>query len=495
LLATPHGAWMRGQYLEWAHPWNQAREGKTWIEPYPRAHLIAPTVWTLVAQFREAGYWVKDCYPDMCDNTLDLLSKEVIDQGNIFAEAHKQPPSGHGKGLDIVFFIGDGLEQWSPKTVEKTGNGGSELMALEMAKRLSKLGHKTRIYNSCGASGEGIYDGVEYRSTNKFQDLECDVLVVSRNATGLEDNFNIKSKLKILWVHDLFISNCKNELVLKADKIFALSDFHKTFLMHAHNLHSSHILKTRNGIDLALFDNKNIKRNKFKCITASSPDRSLPVLLEIWSKIKEQVPLAELHIYYGFDNWKICAQNDPLQMDLINRLESQIKSMENLGVVYHGRINQKELSEEFLSAGVLLHPTWFEETYGITFANAQAAGLRIVSSSIGALNEIVADRGTLISGAWTDDSYKQKFIDASVHALLKEGDDDREVLQNYAKNNFGLNELAKDWEQIFFDIMKDKEVNPIIPYNPTPAYRNNCNGYSDGDTRLAENDHKRNKLK
>lgn len=471
LLATPHGAWMRGQYLEWAHPWLWAREGKSWLQESPRAHLIAPTVWTLSAQFREAGYWVKDCYPDLCDNTYDLLSQEVVDQGNLFTEAHLKFPEEYDKGKDIVFFIGNGVETWTPKSVEKTGIGGSELMAIEMSKRLAAAGHKVRVYAGCGPSGEGIYDGVEYRTTDKFQDLKCDVLVVSRRADYLGDQYNIQAKLKLLWVHDVYAAAATNELLLKADRIIALSEWHKNNLINAHNLHSNHIIVSKNGIDLSLFENKNIKRNKLKCINASSPDRSWPILLNLWPRIKEQVPQAELHLYYGFKNWKYSAQFDQLQMDLINRLEAQIKHMAPLGVVYHDRINQEELANEFLSAGALLHPTWFTETFGITFANAQAAGVRIVSSSIAALNEIVAKRGTLIDGVWTDAEYQNKFVAAAVQALLSDDNSDRENLKQYAKDHFGLNELAKDWEKMFSNLIEEKKTNPITPYQPTAKYR------------------------
>jgi glycosyltransferase involved in cell wall biosynthesis/2-polyprenyl-3-methyl-5-hydroxy-6-metoxy-1,4-benzoquinol methylase len=471
LLATPYGAWMRGQYAEWAHPWNNARQGKSWTTPYERAHLVAPTVWTLADQFRQAGYWIKDCYPDLCDNTLDELSKEIVNQGNIFAEAHLKAPAGYDTGLDIVFFIGDGVEVWSPISVAKTGIGGSELMAIEMSKRLVKLGHRVRVYSGCGQSGEGIYDGVEYRTTDKYQDLKCDVLIVSRRADYLGDQYNIEAKLKLLWVHDVCAVAATNELLLKADRILALSEWHKQNLIKVHNLHPDHIIVTRNGIDLSLFENENIRRNKFKCINASSPDRSWPILLEVWPKIKEKVPQAELHLYYGFKNWKFSAQYDPLQSDLINRIENQIKSMESLGVIYHDRVNQKELANDFAGAGVLLHPTWFTETFGITFANAQAAGMRVVTSSIAALNEVVANRGVLIDGNWTDEEYKNKFINAAVDALLKEDDSDRYTLQNYAKTHFGLDDLAKNWESMFKELSEHKKVNPIVPYQPTQKYR------------------------
>lgn len=71
----------------------------------------------------------------------------------------------------------------------------------------------------------------------------------------------------------------------------------------------------------------------------------------------------------------------------------------------------------------------------------------------------------------------------------------REELQQYAKDNFSLDSLAKDWEKMFFDLIEKKKTDPLPPYQPTIPYRGDGKGYSDGDTRLAESDPKRNQLK
>lgn len=462
LLATPHGAWMRGEYKEWAHPWLYAKEGKSWLDPFPRAHLVAPSPWSVAKDFRTAGYWVKNSFASEC------FPQDAENQGNIFAEAHLQPPQNY-PGLDVVFYAGDGVECWTPETVKKTGIGGSELMMLEMAKRLASQGNRVRVYNSCGKWGEGIYDGVEYHQSNKYQDLKCDILVVSRRADMLGDQYNIKAKLKLLWVHDVYAICATNELLLKADRILALSEWHKQFLVDYHHIHPDHVIVTRNGIDLTRFD-KSVPKNRFKCINSSSPDRSWPVLLSVWPQIKQQVPQAELHLYYGFKNWLFSAQHDPKQKELIEFLQAKIKEMEPLGVVYHDRVSQQQLAEEFLSAGVWTHPTWFSETSCITAMEAQAAGMRMVTSNIAALKETAGERAVLIDGDWTTPEYQQKFVQNVVKALNNYSDTDRSQLQTYAKEHFSLDGLAKDWEKMFYDLIEGAKSNPIIPYQPTPPY-------------------------
>lgn len=371
--------------------------------------------------------------------------------------------------LSIVMFAGDGVEEWTSESIKKTGIGGSELMMAEMAKRLATLGHNVQVYNSCGA-GAGTYEGVRYLPSHEFKNLNCDVLIASRRCDVFDESFNVKSKLNLIWVHDLFIGNAKTRLLLKADRILALSEFHKQFLIGAHNLHPNHIITTRNGINIKRFD-KNIKRDPFKCINSSSPDRSWPILLTLWPEIKKQVPEASLTLAYGWKNWEFAAQNDQLQKDLIRRLKDQIDNLRPAGVNFIGRVDQNRLADEMLSAGSILHPTWFQETSGITFMEGQAAGLKVISSALGALPETVGDRGYLISGKeWTSEEYKNEFVKEAVSSF-KITNDDRSELQKHAKESFCLDQLAKDWEEMLYKLINDKVSNPIVPYMPTEAYR------------------------
>lgn len=477
LLVTPYGAWLRGQYLEWAHPWIYANEGKgSWLAENPRGHLVAPTSWTVAEDFRKAGYWVKNSHAVLCKDVNAYVSendldRQVIDQGNVFAEAYVKAPSKY-PGLDVVFYIGDGLEAWTPETVKRDGIGGSELMAIELTKRLAALGHKVRVYSGSGKNGEGIYDGVEYHHSNKFANVKCDVLVVSRTANLLSPDYNTQVKIKLLWCHDVIAVNGYNKFLLQANKILSLSNWHKDNLVKAHNLHPDHIRVTRNGIDTKRFK-KIIPRNRFKVINSSSPDRSWPILLECWPAIKKQVPQAELHLFYGFRNWEILAnaKKDPGELATIQRLKDMISSLQSQDVHFRDRLPQDKLAEEFLSAGVLAYPTWFSETSCITAMEAQAAGLRIVTSSLAALNETVADRGIRIIGEWTSDSYKNAFINECVAALQNEDDSDRKSLQKYAEENFSLDKLAKEWDEAFYELIDEAEKSPMPPYQPTETYR------------------------
>lgn len=453
LLVTSFGALFRGKYIESVAPWKFAKQGENWLKPYTQPRLVAPSVWSVAAHFRQAQYWVKDCYVDMCSDGVST----VEGQGNIVVQAWKTPPVKYNQGLDIVFYVGIGVDAWSPVTVHQKGQGGSEMMALELSKRLALMGHKVRVYNSCGEVGEGIYDGVEYRSAEKYQDLVCDVLIVLRQAVKLSDNFNIQAKLKLLYVHDAFIVGATPELLDKADKVIVLSNWHKQHIMQAYNLHSEKIILTRNGIEPEKFDNTmGIVRDQFKCLNATSPDRSWFVLLDfIWPRIKARVPQASLVLAYGFDIWKFFAQRENKQDDLvlIAYLENKIKEMGSLGVEFVGRVGQKELVREYLSSGVFLYPGSVSETSYIGGMECQAAGVRFIGSALGAIPETVGERGTLISGKADSAAYQDQFVEAAVKALLNDDNGDREKLQRYARDHFSLDALAHEWDAMLQQLM------------------------------------------
>lgn len=396
ILVTPYGAWMRGAFLAWAHPWRWADEprSRAWNAGEKRVHLIAPTPWTVAADFRADGWWVKDSFAVMCD------VQDTPGQGNVVCEAHLRAPwetleklhadveSGRDPlQLDVVFSTGDAWQEWNPLIMRGRGIGGSETAVVEMAKRLAHKGHRVRVYGSCGRDGEGIYDGVEYRQAHKVEllDLEdpADVLVAWRSIPLLA---SAKAKIKLLWVHDVYAMGGPDGLLLEADRVLALSEWHKGNLVRHHGLAPEHVHVTRNGIDLSRFKQEGhddgcmhtndpsygrpwkcapgcpMARDPHKVIYSSSPDRGLESLLLMWQRIRAQVPDATLHVFYGTDLWKACAASDPALQSRIGTLEHNLKLLEKDGVVMRGKVDQLTLAREMLSAGVWAYPTWFSET-------------------------------------------------------------------------------------------------------------------------------------
>jgi 2-polyprenyl-3-methyl-5-hydroxy-6-metoxy-1,4-benzoquinol methylase/glycosyltransferase involved in cell wall biosynthesis len=471
ILVTPYGAWMRGAYVPWAHPWRWADEqGKAWNAPLPRAHLVAPTPWTVAEHFRSDGWWVKDSYAVMCDVW------DVPGQGNVVCEAWLSPPESYCDGmaddarqrLDVVFSTGQAWQEWNPEIMRTKGIGGSETAVVEMGKRLAAKGHRVRVYGSCGAHGEGIYDGVEYYQHDKIA-LEtlrppADVLVAWRDTSLL---LSAAAKVKLLWVHDVFAQG-SGKYLLQADRVLALSEWHKQNICAHHGLSPDHVHVTRNGIDLTRFDVNPydterilVGRDPHKAIYSSSPDRGLESLVQMWPRIRTQVPDATLHVFYGFELWKACAlPGSPLQAR-ITQLEANIAALAGQGVVMRGKVDQKTLAKEMLSAGVWTYPTWFAETSCITAMEAQAAGLRIVTSPIAALPETAKGAAIFIEGDWLSAVYQEKFVAATVSAMTTPRDPGfRDIA-----TRFSWDGVATEWEALFRSELARKTAQPLAPYS------------------------------
>lgn len=396
-----------------------------------------------------------------------LVDDVIEGRFKILPEPVVPPVAKAPSGLRIVMYVGGGCEPWNPETAKETGIGGSETAAMEMARRLVARGHSVRLYGDCEGL-EGTFDGVEYVHFQKFRDVECDLLITSRRPHVVDDDMNVKARTVMCWVHDVHLGPALTYArALRIDKFLVLSEWHKGFFLKHHNfVHPDQVIVTRNGIDLSRFSLSGAGRpvrNPHRAVYSSSPDRGLDVAIRAWPGVRQRVPDAELHVFYGFQTWEK-STSDPKQIDLINYLKAQLESSRENGVVYHGRVDQSRLASEFLQSGVWAYPTWFSETSCITAMEAQAAGLRIVTSPIAALNETVGSRGTMISGDWLSPEYMERWTDAVVDAMLRPGDEDREALSRYAGENFGWDSLADEWSLMLPGIVEEVERNIVPPY-------------------------------
>ena len=75
------------------------------------------------------------------------------------------------------------------------------------------------------------------------------------------------------------------------------------------------------------------------------------------------MPEAELHVFYGFENWSKAARTRSNSAEELKKIDALEEGLKKPGVVYHGRVSQARLAMEQKSAMLWLYPTAFEETY------------------------------------------------------------------------------------------------------------------------------------
>lgn len=338
----------------------------------------------------------------------------------------------------VVIFCGQAWEDWVDSSVVG-GIGGSEEAVVYMSRELTKLGYKVTVFNQCGELA-GNYNGVEYKSFYEFNPKDqFDIVISWRN--NIFDG-KVRARRRIVWLHDVpspdtFVP----EEMDKLDKVVVLSEYHKSLLK---GVPEEKIFVSSNGLNIKDFENINEERNPHRMIYASSYDRGLEKLLVMFPKIKEEVPDAELHIFYGWNTYDEMVKTGRRSAEWKNRM---LILMDQPGVFEHGRIGQKKLVKEHFKSGVWAYPTLFTEISCIGAMRSQACGAIPVVNDYAALKETVK-WGIKNEGDVTKDetfvNYATKLI-----ALLKDNETQEKIRQEMmpkAIEQFGWNKIAESWK-------------------------------------------------
>lgn len=182
-----------------------------------------------------------------------------------------------------------------------------------------------------------------------------------------------------------------------------------------------------------------------KAVYASSYDRGLECLLDMWPKIRELAPKAELDIYYGWDSFDNAHGGNKQQQQWKWKLVRKINALKDQGVVEHGRVSHEYLAQAFRSSKVWLYPTEFNEINCITALKAQAAGCIPVTTGCYALAETVLDKhyqyGIVTEDIYTNQEAQALFISFAVNAL------EAEDWQAPDMSRFYWSNIAKQWAE------------------------------------------------
>lgn len=436
-VTTPNGAFERGNL-------------DTWARVERKGHLRAVPVHELAAQIIKRGR-IED---------VRLHAVDPNDPRLTFIAYSPRPSKGK-----VIFYGGGAWEPWSPRSIQEGGLGGSETALTQVSVRLAMAGYEVKVF--CGAE-PGLYGGALWRPVHAFDPSEeCDLLVVSRVPHIFDKETNAKATA--LWCHDhSYPEMLTDERLERIDNIVVLSEWQKERFARLYPAAKNKLRLIRNGIGLFDPDDgedryadslaKTFKERKPRVVYSSSADRGLDVLIRLWPRIRERVPEAELHVFYGFNTFDAVARQNPQLLDFKRALLAQIEAIggEAAGIYLRGRVGQQELGREMGEARVWGYPTAFLETSCIGAMEARACGLPIITSDLGALHETVGEHGLLIG--WTEDEdephnqslpYGASFVDAISKMLTNEevwGDYHNRAKTGREENDWG-NRIS-DWEAL-----------------------------------------------
>jgi len=205
-------------------------------------------------------------------------------------------------------------------------------------------------------------------------------------------------------------------------------------------------------------------RNNKRMFYGSSYDRGLEHLLKMWPKIIEQVPDAELHIFYG---WTLFAKFYADNPERMLWKENMDKMMEQKGITHLGRISHGALKEEIENCGIFAYPTHFGETSCITAMKAQAWGAIPVVINYAGVKETV-HFGIKVEGDIYDQETKDEYVKQLV-SLLKDDKRQEEIRKEmipWALENFTWRKVAEQWTEEFKTPMSlEKQLEELLDHN------------------------------
>jgi glycosyltransferase involved in cell wall biosynthesis len=209
----------------------------------------------------------------------------------------------------------------------------------------------------------------------------------------------VNAQHRWLWMHDVECPTLNEKMAERIDRIVVLSDWHADHVRKLYPfLKPDHLIVSGDGIHAWAPELQEPQPHRF--IYASSADRGLDVLLTWWPAILKKWKDAELHVFYGWNNYDQMMRAYPQMAAFKEHVQ---RLLAQPGVTMHGRVGQKELAGEFAKSQFWLYPSiradgvdW-EETFCITALEAQANGCIPIVRSVGALPERCVFKESLVN--------------------------------------------------------------------------------------------------
>jgi 2-polyprenyl-3-methyl-5-hydroxy-6-metoxy-1,4-benzoquinol methylase len=151
MTTTPWGSWMRGNIIQWAYPWRIC-DKEDWLIQN-RAHLVAPSVWSMAKHLNQAGFRIRTCI-------VIKHNGDVPDQGNVVTESIKTSKQNNRR-----FCV-----------IDENDIDGAHLESLF---QYSNTGANIQFYSPRPNEAEGIFGFIECRDIQKAKYIECDVLIAN----------------------------------------------------------------------------------------------------------------------------------------------------------------------------------------------------------------------------------------------------------------------------------------------------------------------------
>lgn len=280
-----------------------------------------------------------------------------------------------------------------PERVITTGIGGHEEWLTLVAHDLQIIGHDVTVYSASTRSRDVC--GVRYRPLYQLFAAEPEFALLywaPMDRKVWSEAMAVLPESTIAFTYDTCSVLPK---VWNPDWVYlAFSPWHAQHYITQYKMPARRV----HVVPLPVMEENDFETTQARssmplCIFASSPDRGLQNVVELWPRIRAEVPAARLMVTYA-------------DADALKRQEFY-----RAGIQFLGRLNFKAMKRLYHQAHLLLYPaSKAAETFCYSVVKAKLAGCVPVAYPLGALADVVTPGGVLVEDA-------DEFVDTTV-ALL-----------------------------------------------------------------------------
>jgi len=294
------------------------------------------------------------------------------------------------------------------------GLTGSELSCVEYAQAMQRRGHEVMLLVGQPQTANE-WRGIQLRQLdNPKLVAECDVVYAWNEPDLLRQVPAGPLRMANQQLNDF--AYCQPGWEEHVDVVTSPSAHHLEFLKkQAPNVRAWEVQP--NGCDPTQYAQD--KRIDGRVIWASSADRGLHRLLEMWPEIKRCVPHASLRCFYNFqaadfDDYEATGPNvHPDLLEIAQRKRYIRYAMSKLAgpkwdVEHVGSVSRDRMRQEFEHAQVLAYPCdtiRYTEGFSVTTLEACASGCLPVITDIDALGDIYGGAAPMTEGGLQRDAF------------------------------------------------------------------------------------------
>ena len=289
--------------------------------------------------------------------------------------------------------------------LEEKSIAGTQTAFIELSRAFEKSGNTVNVYTDALRLFE-----TEGRTWNQLSQVdasvEYDMMIVNVSPYLFESFKHIKTKKKILWIHNeakylLYWQRLKFLLKYRPVVVFS-GKYHKSTLPFFIPTGGRKIISYGISDDVLNMTPCNPDERNKKVYFTSNPLRSLRWLVDLWvTEIHPKHPDAELHVFAGWKTYGAWGNS------VKNRMQSEIEyaaQFEDNKIIIRDVMPKQELFREMKQGRAMFYKGDRAETFCLAVAEAQALGLPAVVCDLGSMKERV-EHGVTGFVARSDDEF------------------------------------------------------------------------------------------